>query len=106
MEIYTERGGIWLWQKIGTLSVTWPFANIAIDQNNVTLNIDFFALNREIKIPFENISTVERKKYVPFFADGVKIVTKNMDPKWVYFWSLYSSDRIIHELKDRMQNKG
>lgn len=123
MENYYERGGAWVPYTSETLqvgmAVTWPFAVIRIDQNSVTVQINlrsnfakiafpvyimgmFIGHHHEFKIPYENIVSIEQKKWIPFFADGVKITTKEYQ---VYYWSLKSSDRIVEEIEKRMLTK-
>ena len=102
MTEYSENGGVQLPYGPGMLAVTWPFGNITIKQDSVVLAISttrFF--RREVSIPFDKISYVEQKRYVPFFADGIKIVMHDMTPEWAYFWSLRSSSHIIRELQSR-----
>lgn len=116
MKNYCQRGGV----SLPHLSVTWPFANIVIDQNGITISIDigsglakllfpvyvlgiFVGHYHEVRIPYENIASVKKKKFVPFLADGVRITTKNMNPEYIYFWSVKSSDRILQELSLNLQ---
>ena len=102
MTEYSENGGVQLPYGTGMLAVTWPFGHITIKQDVVVLSIDtqiFF--HKEVSIPFDKISYIEQKRYVPFFADGIKIVMHDMTPEWAYFWSLRSSSNISRELQSR-----
>lgn len=109
-------------QGFYSLSVTWPFGMIEIDQTGIVVRIDVSStlakvlfpiyvigkiagLNRDVRIPLENIASVERKKFVPLIADGIKITTRDKNAEWIYFWSLKSSDRIVREIQGRMGNQ-
>ena len=97
---YRERGGVLLPFGKGSLSVTWPFCTLELDQASLKLQIG--GKHKEFDIPITDIESVERKKYIPFIADGVKITTRSGSPEWIIFWSLRSAEQIINILKERI----
>lgn len=118
--IYKERGGIWICFGWWYLCATWPFGVVEFYEDRVILRVDcenlfskivfpfyifgkIFKFNRQFEIYYNQIIIVKRKKYIPFFADGIKLITLRNTENWIIFWSLKSS-RLIELFKKQGVN--
>lgn len=81
MSNHKFRGGAW----IGQWQITWPFITLEVFQDQLILNNELF--KKEYRFTHNQIEKIEIKKYIPFFATGIKIhhSIKDYDQR-IFFW--------------------
>jgi hypothetical protein len=91
LEIYKERGGVWIGNGLATFQATWPFSSITVYENRVLLR----AAWRSAEVLFSDIVEVKRVLITPFLLEGIRIIHKNENtPKLLFFWSFRHSKKI------------
>jgi hypothetical protein len=90
------RGGAW----IGSWQITWPFITLEVLQDQLILNNELF--KKEYRFTHDEIEKIEVKKYVPFFAHGIRITPHDKSKiERYYFWYWTSSfEKLLNTLRE------
>lgn len=82
--------------QIGWVSVSWPFAKLVVSKHQLTLS----CLGTYVFEP-QQIVALEPHGFIPFFAQGVRIVHSRADyPAKMIFWYLGSPEKLISRIRD------
>lgn len=84
-KLYQQRGGAWIGNSFGeSFQASWPFGKIELYSDKLVLS----ALGKREEILVQD-TILKKRLYIPFFAWGIQIKSKNKDDRqFLYFWSL------------------
>ena len=102
--IYKQRGGGWVHDSSGKilLQLTWPFVTINLYEDRVLLNYG----GKKVSLPYNKIEKIERSCWIPFIAEGIKIVhNDDTQSSLVRFWSS-NSKKLKRLIEERMVAHG